>query len=96
MKDGWRFATMESGEQSVMIAGTISMHKLYADNWGSLTLVHKSYPIGMLLWVKVIHYMSSSGMCVVENICPLFLFSCHWCNPSRIWSGNRHYLVRQR
>ena len=41
MKDGWRFATMENGERSAMIVGMMSMHKLYADNWGSLILVSK-------------------------------------------------------
>lgn len=43
MKEGWKFVTMENGEQFAMIVGMMSMHKLYADNWDSQILVSKSY-----------------------------------------------------
>ena len=42
MKAVWRFATMENGEQFVMIAGMMSMLKLYVGSWGSLILVSRS------------------------------------------------------
>lgn len=50
MKVVWRFATMENGEQFVMIAGMMSMLKLYVGSWGSLILVSRSSnSIGSLL-----------------------------------------------
>lgn len=42
MKAGWRFATMESGEQFAMIAGMMSMLKLFVGNLDYLILVSKS------------------------------------------------------
>lgn len=42
MKAGWRFVTMESGEQFAMIAGMTSMLKLFAGNLDYLILVSKS------------------------------------------------------
>jgi hypothetical protein len=48
MKAVWRFATMENGEQFVMIAGMTSMLKLYVGNWASLILV-SIYSKGNLL-----------------------------------------------
>lgn len=63
MKAGWRFATMENGEQFVTIAGMMSMHKLYAGNLGSLILVGKSYLRGMQLCIKMYtRCMSSSSL----------------------------------
>ena len=36
VKEGWRSASMECGEQCVMITGITMMQQLCADNWGFL------------------------------------------------------------
>ena len=36
MKEGWRSASMECGEQCVIVIGIIMMPELCADSWGSL------------------------------------------------------------
>ena len=33
LKDVWNYATTISGEQSVVICGTLLMHQLFADSW---------------------------------------------------------------
>lgn len=53
MKAGWRFVTMENGEQFVMIVGMTSMLKSYAGSWGSLILVSKSWELSKEQWTSL-------------------------------------------
>ena len=37
MKEGWRSASMECGEQCVTLVGVAMMPELCADNWGTVS-----------------------------------------------------------
>lgn len=45
MREGLKYALVESGEQCVMMDGIFLMHKLYAKNWGMMQKVSKSKSI---------------------------------------------------